>query len=1351
MDVGEFIRQRVLPQGVTVTDAARQLGVGRPALSNLLNGRAALSPDMALRLEKAFGADRQELLDRQEQSKQDLRREADRRLAVQAHVPSFLTITARQISDWAAGNDARAQLPVLLRRLIHSTGYDLRRVDFPGYDNAQRAGWDGWVEAGEPTPWIPDGDSGWELSTNRRPKAKAEHDYRGRLGTVPAAEQAKLTFVFVTARNWPGKNDWAAEKEALGHWKAVRAFDASDLEQWLAASVTGQVWLAERLEIPLDGLETLDQSWSRWSTASEPMMTVKMFEPAVSAHRKAITEWLAAEPGDRPFAVAADSKDEALAFLYCLFDEGEAPAQHGDRVAVFDSAQTLRILASASAPFLLIVSSEEAERELANVYRRRHCIVVRPRNAVDREPNVDLRPLGREAFEAALADMEINRNDFDRWGRESGRSPTILRRRLSNINAIRTPPWAADFGIARSLIPLVMAGAWHRESSADCEILSALANADYQKVEETLARLLHLEDCPVWSVAEHRGVVSKLDALFAISRSLTAKHIEDFLELAEYVLSESDPSLELPERDRWAAGLYGKTRDHSSALRDGICETLVLLAVHGNDLFQRRLGVDVEQRVSNLVERLLAPLTLDKLLSHESDLPRYAEAAPNTFLALIEHDLGQSESALQGLLKPVSDPLFTGPSRTGLLWALECLAWSPQRLSRVSLILAQLALTEIDDNVANKPIDGLAAIYCCWMPQTAASLDDRIRGLELLVRRFPEVAWQICMQQIESHQIAIPSYRPRWRTDAVGAGEVVTKLELMKFACRALDLALAWPEHDSATLGDLIQRLSGMSDEYQSDVWNLIDTWSQTETDESAKAELREQIRRYALMRRGRGHSPETITHQRARDAYGQLAPRDPVNRHAWLFADEWIRHSVGDFDGEELDFSKREDRIHKLRTDAMADIWAASGLDGVTNLLATGNGAHAVGRYAAPCATAQGVAADVLRICLFDDSQPSQKTDAFMQGFIWEIHGCDRESILLEVASAATTDQKVRLLTCAPFDNRTWRLLEQYSPDVRDGYWREVPPRWNQHSESELNELTDRLLEVKRAWPAFHTASRDWDKIETSRLKRLLTAVATTVDADETIAPDAFDISRALSALDGRPGVTQAEMAQLEFTFIGALDEDESNHGIPNLEREIEKSPILFVQALAVLFKRDDDGDDPSEWKIRNSAQRTAAASAAYRLFNRIRRIPGTEPDGSISTDKLKRWVAEVRRLCAQYGRVDLGDQYIGQLLSKAPAGTDGLWPCRSVCAVMETVSSEHIARGFHIGVNNARGVHWRGEGGDQEREIAAKYRSWAQLLDFEFPYVSSVLERIASGYDDDASREDSRADVRRRMGHFY
>jgi addiction module HigA family antidote len=53
---GDFIRTEIIePAGLTVTAAAVALRVSRPALSSLLNGKADLSGDMALRIEKAFG------------------------------------------------------------------------------------------------------------------------------------------------------------------------------------------------------------------------------------------------------------------------------------------------------------------------------------------------------------------------------------------------------------------------------------------------------------------------------------------------------------------------------------------------------------------------------------------------------------------------------------------------------------------------------------------------------------------------------------------------------------------------------------------------------------------------------------------------------------------------------------------------------------------------------------------------------------------------------------------------------------------------------------------------------------------------------------------------------------------------------------------------------------------------------------------------------------------------------------------------------------------------------------------------------------------------------------------------
>lgn len=56
---GETLREDILPAlGLTVTQAAEQLGITRAALSRVLNGRAGISPTMALRLEAWLGVER---------------------------------------------------------------------------------------------------------------------------------------------------------------------------------------------------------------------------------------------------------------------------------------------------------------------------------------------------------------------------------------------------------------------------------------------------------------------------------------------------------------------------------------------------------------------------------------------------------------------------------------------------------------------------------------------------------------------------------------------------------------------------------------------------------------------------------------------------------------------------------------------------------------------------------------------------------------------------------------------------------------------------------------------------------------------------------------------------------------------------------------------------------------------------------------------------------------------------------------------------------------------------------------------------------------------------------------------
>ena len=1360
--VGDHIRRRILPEGVTVTEAAERLGVTRVTLSNLLNGKASLSRQMALRLKAVFGADADELLRLQEESQREHFREEERKLAVQNYVPSFLRISAAQIHEWAdKGDEARSHFPVLLRRLIRSTGSELRRVDFPGYGEAQRPGWDGRVEANSAGRYIPKGKSGWELGTGSDATRKAESDFAKRVQGVDADDPVD-TFVFVTSRNWTGKEEWATAKRQEGPWENVVALDASDLETWLEESVEGQVWMAEQLGLPsLHDCMTLDRAWHRWSEASEPPMPEELFAPAVAEHRVRIVSWLKSDPPDRPLYVAADSKEEALAFLACTFRDEGVPAGFTDRVVVVNSAQTVRTLAPSTSRFVPIVAGKAAERELASAYRHRHCIVVRPRNAVDQDPDVSLGLVRHETFRKCLTAMGLEHDEIDRLSRVSGRSLTVLRRRRSRLDAIRKPWWAEEAEVARQLAPLTLIGAWNAESRADREVLAALADRPIDRIEGDVAALLGSDDSPVWSIGQHRGVVSKFDGLFAIGSCMTSAHLRRFLAVAQNVLSETDPALELPRDQRWMANLYGKVRNHSKALRIGVGETLVLLSVHGSDLFRRRLGIEMEAEVAALVRRLLRPegdealLTVEALESYDQDLPMLAEAAPNEFLSVLEQDLDRPESAVRELLKPVEATIFNRPPGVGLLWALECLAWNPVHLTRVVLVLAGLSKPASDSHAVNRPVSSLERIFRSWMPQTAATLEQRVQALRLLCGRVPEVGWRVCMKQL-APGLRDPSgnRRPRWRGDAAGAGQPVSAGERRDFILAALEQVLDWPNgYDASNLADLVESLGVMPEPERARVWSLVEDWLAGRPDSLEQSDFRERLRRFAFAVRGPFVKADADVRERARRMYERLLPTDPVARHVWMFARHWIEEWPEEA-GEARDSRWLEERIEERRTEAMREILDSGGLPAALGLLPGSEAAEVVGRHVARSTPCRRDRVEILRTSLLGDLPAdldieADKLGGFVSGFLFGVQVDAREQLLSSVADTLPEDRALFLLKWAPFEERTWRAVDKQGAGIAGTYWREVRPhRGREFSEDERTELLERFLAAERPRAAFFALSLWPDSVETPRLSDLLMRIASgsgMEDGDLDI--DAYCWEQAIRSLNDRTGVACDEMVYLEFAFFEALRY--GDYGFPNLRRRLAESPRDFVRFVSILFERRDGRDDPEGWPVKDSQQLSSLRSSAYGVLSGFDRIPGTH-GREIRSEELRDWIDEVRRLGRDYGREWGTDFSVGKLLSKGPTGDDGSWPCRPVCEVMETIRSEHLLEGFQSGTNEARGVSMRFPGDSEESELADRYRQRAARLAVEFPRVGRVLEGIGAFHDASAAHWDSIDRTGERLGDF-
>src|SRR5262249_49919578 len=151
------------------------------------------------------------------------------------------------------------------------------------------------------------------------------------------------------------------------------------------------------------------------------------------------------------------------------------------------------------------------------------------------------------------------------------------------------------------------------------------------------------------------------------------------------------PACNLPSDQRWQANVLGKVRKHSSALRTGLAESLALLGARPPE--HKALSLDPRSLATHVVRNLLDGKDWKAWASLSSELPLLAEAAPDAFLSALEKDLdprSKRSPAVLKLFESGASPFFGPNYHTGLLFALEGLAWDSKLLPHVSRLLAWL-------------------------------------------------------------------------------------------------------------------------------------------------------------------------------------------------------------------------------------------------------------------------------------------------------------------------------------------------------------------------------------------------------------------------------------------------------------------------------------------------------------------------------------------------------------------------------------------------------------------------------------------------------------------------------------
>lgn len=420
--------------------------------------------------------------------------------------PGFAT--QQELLRWAGSIPARSELPRLIRRLVLETGRDLRAVDFPAAEGTAAGGWDGIAVAAEAdAPFVPSGQSLWELSAGQSTSAKATADYDKRTTTPDGRPTSDATYIAVSLRRWKDRRNWAAECAKDVRWKHVRAYGIDDVETWLESAPITHAWISEQLGLKPHGLQTADAWWEPWSTATDPPLTIEIVLAGRESAAKSLREAMAGGP--QITTMRADSLDEVLAVVgaFAMEEDAAGRSEVRARIAFVDDVATWRSLAGHDRPLVLVARTPEVIAE-AHSASNHHVIVplTGAQGADIAVPPIDANAAA-EALKSSGMDDARQADEVARLGR---RSLLALRRRLARKPELHTPAWAHQPD--RVIRGILLAGSWNDDAQGDQRILSGLTGCPYDELRERLTQLAAQEDPLVTRVGQTWTVVSPYDA-----------------------------------------------------------------------------------------------------------------------------------------------------------------------------------------------------------------------------------------------------------------------------------------------------------------------------------------------------------------------------------------------------------------------------------------------------------------------------------------------------------------------------------------------------------------------------------------------------------------------------------------------------------------------------------------------------------------------------------------------------------------------------------------------------------------------------------------------------------------------
>jgi len=1257
------------------------------------------------------------------------------------------------LDRWADTNDAKSYLPELIRRLVHATvePTELERVNFPAAEETHRPGYDGQTKAIRGNAKVPAGIAFWEMGADQNVKSKLDKDYEKRTEGRGEGDFSKVTYIAVTPRDYQNKSTWEEEKKAENKWADVRVYDSNDLEQWLEMAPGVALWLATYIKLkgPLKGLEDLSTRWKNIQEALLRPLPPSILLISRESTAEQFVRWQSAPPSI--LSIRGPSPQEVVD-VFTAWVESLPPAEQSEkasRAIIVHDAEVWSNLLDSEQRLILVCSEriEIIEDLLVEARRKGHHVLCPITTVHASQDNIHrIERFSRHDLEKELVKAGISEPEAHSLAQQSAGSFTVLRRRYSSVPLISTPPWGRE-AEAIKLAPLLLAGAWRDKQKSDSEIVAELAATPYEDARKVLSQWHQQADSPVRWADGVWEFVAPHDTWSFVRTIISPTLLDRFEAVAVKVLGENDPRLELPREERWQAGIQNKVLTYSGELRKGLVQTLAVLGTRPTSE-QITDTTSLQTRVDNIVRRVLPPGSAwHKWASLGDLLTLLAEAAPEPFLSAAEAGVKGDSPELAKLFLEETRGFPGRAEHTGLLWALERLAWPAQYLGRVASILAKLAQHDPGGQWANRPDASLRDIFFSLMPHTAATPSQRIEVISMILRRFPEVGWKLLLGLLpQGPSMIMYKSTPEWRTWAEGWRREVSDSDIEETITGLLGLLFKNAGENVERWNSLIPRLPDLPKEDFKKALLALESIGGRIAESHRRTiwnKLRELITRHKRFQKANWALPQEAI-ALLENAEKVFEPKDPVSLAIPLFM-----HGFEVVEERELPWKEQTAILRDRRRKAIHPVLEKLGLPGLLEIAPQVQDPWAVG-VALADATAPAFDSNVLPHLLLNENKA-------IRMLATAYSACRISQGGLEWVKAAVSKEWPHSAVGAfgsllPFDATTWNYFESHGPTVSAEYWKQVNVVGSSTLESDdLDRAVSSLLAVGRPHSVLGLLAsfeRGSKKLAPERLLELFEAALTTSPQEAPGDVDRYHLQEVLKELQ-QSKVDDSRLARIEWNLLPIL----GPHTLPpaTLHKHLAESPEFFIEIITLLYKS--RKEDPSNEKakteeIPSDNTQKRVVDHAWRLLHDWRRVPGKQPDGTIDAKQLLDWVAAVRTKAKEVDRLEVSDITIGQVLAYAPAEADGSWPCIPVREVIENVESSELERGLVTGVLNKRGVVSKAlyEGGKQEHDLAAQYEGFASKCQASWPRTSAALRIIVRSYEEDARREDAEAEADRR-----